>query len=63
MLIDVTGDPQPVTDEVFYAGRLALPSKYWRDLDNMRYYVSPKAEAGVRMVPPESALRGRRSPS
>ncbi len=44
-VIDVTGDPQPVTDEVFYAGRLALPSKYWRDLDNMRYYVSPKAEA------------------
>ena len=36
---------QAVTAELWHHMRLALPAKYWRDLDNMRYYCSPTTEA------------------
>lgn len=44
-ILDYTANPQEVTDEVFYNGKIALPSKYWRQMQDLRYYVSPKTEA------------------
>lgn len=44
-VLDYTADPQEVTDDVFYNGKIALPSKYWRQMNDLRYYVSPKTEA------------------
>ncbi len=44
-VIDYTASPEEVTDEVFYEGKVALPSKYWRQMSDLRFYVSPRTEA------------------
>lgn len=49
-VIDNTADPQNVDDELFYTMRLALPSKYWRDMPNMRFYCNPKTEAAYAYI-------------
>lgn len=43
--IDYTSDPQPVTDEVFYASYIALPARYRRDKANLRIYCHDDAVA------------------
>ncbi len=44
-VLDNTAAPVEVTDDVFYAGKVALPSKYWRQMNDLRFYVSPRTEA------------------
>lgn len=46
---NVVSGSEGVSDWVFYNLRDALPSKYWRDLTNMRYYCSPRVEAAYQM--------------
>lgn len=41
-VIDNTSNPQEVTDKPLYNAKIALPSKYWRNLNDMRIYMSPK---------------------
>lgn len=38
---------QDVNDTLFLYMRLKMPNQYWRDLPNMRYYMSPNTEAMV----------------
>jgi|GEM_PF-7130201 len=39
------GTAADIESTLWYYMRLAMPSKYWKDLKNMRYYCSPNTEA------------------